>query len=153
MKRTLLILLLFCGMSGLKAQILRPVKWTFTSMPIKGKVGLYEVRMTAMIDKGWHIYSQATPEGGPSPTVIKFKPNPLLLLGGKVKELGKLHKEASQEFGVDVWSYDNKVEFVQIVKLKKPYVKTSLSGTVEFMACDSQQCLPPEEIEFNIPLK
>lgn len=138
---------------AVQAQILKPVKWNFISSPIKGKAGLYEVKMIAAIDKGWHIYSQATPDGGPSPTVIKFKTNPLLLLGGKIKEWGKLHKEASQEFGVDVWSYDTKVEFVQIVKLKKPGTKASISGTVEFMACDENQCLPPEELEFNIPLK
>jgi hypothetical protein len=138
---------------AVQAQILKPVKWTFISSPIKGKAGIYEVKMTAVIDKGWHIYSQSTPQGGPEPTVVKIKPNPLLLLGGKVKELGRLHKDTSQEFGVDVWSYDGKVEFVQIVKLKKQGVKTNLSGTVEFMVCDENQCLPPEEVEFNIPLK
>lgn len=136
-----------------QAQILKPIKWFFTAAPVKGKIDIYEVKITAEIDKGWHIYSQSTPEGGPAPTVIKFKPNPLVLLGGKVKELGKLHKEASQEFGVEVWSYDGTVSFVQIVKLKKPGLKTSLSGTVEFMVCDENQCLPPEELEFNIPLK
>lgn len=114
---------------------------------------MYEVRIIAAIDNDWHIYSQATPEGGPSPTVIKFKPNSLVLSGGKVKEVGKLHKERSETFGVDVLSYDTKVEFVQIVKLKKSGTKTSLSGKVEFMACNENQCLPPEEIEFNIPLK
>ncbi len=153
MKKLLIVMAFALLNIAVQAQILKPVKWSFSAMPVKGKAGMYEVKLTTVIDKGWHIYSQHTPEGGPSPTVIKFKPNPLFLLGGKVKELGKLHKKASQEFGVDVWSYDGKVEFVQIVKLKKSGVKTSISGTVEFMVCDAQQCLPPEEVEFNIPLK
>jgi hypothetical protein len=153
MRKIVLVMVAVMLGFAVQAQILKPVKWTFTAVPVKGKVGIYEVKMTAVIEKGWHIYSQGTPDGGPSPTVIKFKPNPLLLLGGKVKEQGKLHKEASKEFGVDVWSYDTKVEFVQIVKLKKTGKKNSISGTVEFMACDENQCLPPEELEFDIPLK
>lgn len=114
---------------------------------------MFEVRMTATIDKGWKIYAQATPEGGPSPTVIKFKPNPLVLLGGKVKEVGELHKVPEPAFGVEVWYYSTKVDFVQVVKMKKPGVKTSLSGTVSFMACDATQCLPPEEVGFTVELR
>lgn len=153
-------LLRFLAMTGtalllgvaVQAQILKPAKWVFSAVPIKGKTGLYEVRMAATVDKGWHIYSQSTPEGGPSPTVVKFKPNPLVLLGGKVKEVGTMKKKYEEAFGVEVWSYDGKVEFVQVVKLKKPGA-TKLSGSVEFMVCNEEQCLPPEEVEFDIPLK
>ena len=28
-----------------------------------------------------------------------------------------------------------------------------LQGTVEFMVCNSEQCLPPEEVEFKVELK
>lgn len=134
-----------------QAQILKPVKWSFTT--VKKSTGLYEVHLIASIDKTWKIYSQSTPDGGPSPTVVKFKPNPLVLLGGKVKEVGEMHKVDEPAFGVQVFYFTDKVNFVQIVKLKKPGVKTSLSGTVEFMACDQSQCLPPEEVPFTIELK
>jgi hypothetical protein len=136
-----------------QAQILKPAKWSFTALRVKGKAGMYEVHMTATIDKGWKTYSQSTPEDGPSPTVVMFKPNPLVLLGGKVKEVGELHKIDEPAFGVQVWYYKEKVDFVQVVKLKKPGVKTSLSGTVEFMVCDDHQCLPVEEIPFIVELK
>ena len=114
---------------------------------------MYKLKMTAVIEQGWHIYSQNTPDGGPSATKITFAKNPLVLLGGKTTEVGKLHKEHSKEFGVDVWWYDGTVTFVQVVKVKKPGVNTSISGTLEFMACDENQCLPPEEVRFNIQLK
>lgn len=146
------ILLLFAGI-GTQAQILKPVTFRFSAVPLKGKFGTYKVSMTAVIEQGWHIYAQNTPDGGPLATKVTFAKNSLLLLGGKITEVGKLHKEHSKEFGVDVWSYDGTVTFVQVVKVKKPEVKTSLSGTVEFMACDDSQCLPPEEIEFKIELK
>lgn len=135
-----------------QAQILKPVKWSFSAVPLKGKTGMYEVHMTTTIENGWKIYSQTTPDGGPLPTKITFAKNPLVLLGGKVKEVGELHKMSEPAFGVDVFYFSNKVDFVQIVKLKKPGQKTSLSGTVVFMVCDENQCLPPDELEFNIPL-
>src|SRR5690606_29358094 len=118
------------GITG-QAQILKPVKWSFSGAPVKGKAGMYEVRMTAVIENGWKIYSQTTPEGGPLATKVTFTKNPLVLLGGKVKEVGDLHKVPEPAFGVDVWYYSTKVDFVQIIKLKKPGMKTSLSGTVE----------------------
>jgi hypothetical protein len=39
-----------------------------------------------------------------------------------------------------------------MVKLKSA-VKTSFSGTVEYMACDDKQCLPPAEQAFTIALQ
>ncbi|TKC07683.1 protein-disulfide reductase DsbD domain-containing protein [Pedobacter frigoris] len=152
----LLVVILFATVS--QAQILKPVKWSFSAAAVKGKAGVYKVSMTAVVDKGWHIYAQNTPDGGPSATKVTFTKNPLVLLGGKTTEVGKLHKEHSKEFGVDVLSYSDKVEFVQVVKVKilrkalndKNVV---LKGTVEFMACDESQCLPPAAVGFEIELK
>lgn len=133
-----------------QAQILSPVKWSFSVKKIKPE--LYEVHMQATVEKGWTTYSQWTPAGGPSATKITFKPNPNVLLGGKAKELGDMHKKYEEVFEVDIHYFENKVDFVQLVKLKK--VKpTILVGTVEFMACDKEQCLPVEEIPFKVQLK
>jgi hypothetical protein len=78
----------------------------------------------------------------------------------KVKEVGELHKVPEPAFGVDVWYYKDKVDFVQVVKVVRKNAGTLkqvqgdvLKGTVEFMACDAQQCLPPEEVEFSVQLK
>jgi DsbC/DsbD-like thiol-disulfide interchange protein len=158
MRTILLFILSFVLSVATQAQILKPVKWSFSAAPIKGEAGMYRVSITAMIEKGWHIYSQATPDGGPSATKVTFAKNPLVLLGGKTSEVGKLHKEHSKEFGVDVWSYDGTVSFVQVVKVKAGILKqvqddVVLKGTVEFMACDESQCLPPEEVEFTVQLQ
>ena len=152
MRKTLFIILDFLIFSIVTlAQILKPIKWRF-SAPVKSKAGMYKVSMTVVIEKGWHIYSQNVSDGGPLTTKINFAKNDLVLLGGKVKEVGEIHKVHEEAFGVDVHYYKDKVDFVQVVKLKMP-VQTVLSGTVEFMACNAEQCLPPEEVEFNIQLK
>lgn len=135
-----------------QAQILRPLKWAFSAVPVKDQAGMYEVHMTATMDKGWTTYSQNTPKGGSAPTVIKLKPNSNVLLGGKVKEVGEMKKKYEEVFEVDVLYYENKVDFVQVVKLKK-IKSTTLSGTVEFMVCDKTQCMPVEEVEFEVELK
>lgn len=142
-------LLLFSNI--LFAQIQNPVDWTATSKKISDKV--YEIHLTANLDKGWHIYSQTTPEGGPVPTNISFIKNPLIIVEGKAKELGKLEKHVEPLFGgIDVKQFSNSVDFVQLVKLKAP-VKTSVNVDVEYMVCNDKQCLPPSTKKFSVALK
>jgi DsbC/DsbD-like thiol-disulfide interchange protein len=150
MKRLFLVAALAAIATVSFAQIKEPVKWSFSST--KKDASTYEIRMTATIDNGWHIYSQTTPDGGPVPTSIEFVKNPLLTLDGKVKEIGKLEQRHEPLFGVDVKQYSNKVEFVQIVKLKSK-AKTVVNGSVEFMTCNDQECLPPGREKFSITLQ
>ena len=150
MKRIIIVLLLMAVSSYGFSQIQNPVKWTFTSKKIAS--GKYEVHMVAVIDNGWHIYSKTTPEGGPVPTLISFNKNPLAQQDGTTKEVGKLEQHNEPLFGVDVKQFSNKVDFVQVVKIKGN-AKTFITGTVEFMVCNNKQCLPPKAIPFSIALR
>lgn len=131
------------------AQVKEPVNWYFTSKKIADKT--YEVHLTVSIQAGWHTYSPTTPDGGPVPTTVKFANNPLITVDGKLKEIGKLEKKNEPLFGVEVKQYSNKVDFVQIVKVKG-VVSTSVKGTIEYMVCNDKQCLPPVTKDFLIPL-
>lgn len=143
------ILLLFSNL--LFAQIQNPVSWTTSSKKIDSKT--YEVHLIANIDKGWHIYSQTTADGGPIPTSFTFTKNPLVIVEGKAKEIGKLEKHNEPLFGnIEVKQFSNNVDFVQTVKLKAP-VKTSVDVAVEFMVCNDKQCLPPSTKKFSVALK
>ncbi len=110
------------------------------------------MHLAANIEERWHLYSQTTPDGGPVATTITFTKNPLLTMDGKIKEVGKLQQKHEPLFGVDVKQFSDKVDFVQIVKLKTP-VKTNVAGSIEFMVCDDKQCLPPSTQKFSILLK
>ena len=132
------------------AQIQNPVDWTATSKKISDKV--YEIHLTANLDKGWHIYSQSTPDGGPLATSVSFSRNPLLTLEGTAKEAGKLEQKHEALFGVDVKQYSDKVEFVQTVR-RKGKTKTAINGTVEFMTCNDRECLPPVTKKFSVVLQ
>ena len=146
--KKIIVFALIIGSISTKAQT--PIKWIFTAKKIADKT--YEVHITGLIEKSWSTYSQTTPEGGPSPTSISFLENPLILLDGKIKEIGEMKKKHEMVFGVDVYYYKDKVDFVQVIKVKNN-VKTKINGTVEFMACNDEKCLPPEEVPFSIKLQ
>jgi hypothetical protein len=126
-----------------------PVSWTFTTKKIDKKT--YEVHIEAVIASSWKIYSQETPEGGPVPTTFNFTKNPLFLTDGTPKEVGTLKKMHEDVFDVDVMYYKEKVEFIQLVRLKKA-AKTKLSGSLQYMACNDTQCLPPATVQFSVAL-
>ena len=151
MRKLSLMIGLLLLVTTTQAQILKPVKWSFVAVPVVGKVRMYRVNMTALIENGWHIYSQNTPNGGPEPTIISFNRTPIVLLTGKAKEIGQMKKKYEEAFGVDVWYYASKVTYVQIVKVKKT-APTFLSGKISYMTCNKEQCIN-EEVEFSLELK
>jgi len=146
-KRLFAILFTLSVMSGF-SQSANPVSWKYESRK-KGD-NLYELVMTATIEKPWHIYSQNTGKG-PIPTKFIFKSNPLVSFDGKVKEIGRLEKVNDPNFKSEVLYYSEQVQFIQTIKLKGHF-KTTLSGTVEFMVCNDEQCLPPTKKSFDIKL-
>lgn len=148
-KITITIVALFMVFSAVKAQVQNPVKWNYAA--VKKSANEYVVTISAMLNSDWHIYSMNTPLGGPVPTTLNFKKNPLVLLDGKVKESGNAKTVYDKEFGIDVKYYGETVSFVQTVKLKSP-VKTNLSGTIKYMVCNDEMCLPPTTVPFNIQL-
>lgn len=150
MKKFLIFSFCLCIAAVSFGQVVNPVKWSFSSKKLDDNT--YEVHITATIDKGWHTYSQTTPEGGPIPTSINFTKNPLVSINGKPKELGKMEQHHEPLFNVDVKQFSDKVDFVQVVKVKGA-ANTSVSGSIESMACNDKQCLPPSTEKFSISLK
>jgi thiol:disulfide interchange protein DsbD len=133
-----------------QAQVKNPVKWFFTSKQIDPTT--YELIITANIDPGWHIYTIDHKADIGVATSFVFKTNPLGSTIGKLKVVGKPVSKRDPSTAEMVKFYEKTVQFVQMVKLKSA-VKTSFSGTVEYMACDDKQCLPPAEQAFTIALQ
>lgn len=145
---SLIFTLVFCSL-GLLAQSSKQVKWTFSSKKIADKT--YEVHMTANINGNYHLYAQNAGVEGPLPTAFAFTKNPLLIVDGKPKEVGKLIKKYESAWSGNVNYYEKTVNFVQVVKVKSS-AKTNLAGKVEFMVCDDELCLPPAEVEFSVSI-
>src|SRR5215207_5931125 len=150
MKKIVFLLIAFFSIGALSAQGLNPVSWTFSSK--KMGEGAYEIQMTATIDKGWHLYSQAQPKDAiAQPTSFTFNKNPLLQFDGPIKEVGKLEKYKDKVLGVSANQYSNKVVFVQKVKLKGK-AKTNVTGKLEYQTCNDEKCLPPKTVTISIAL-
>lgn len=142
-----LALLIFSTLAA-SAQIKTPVKWAYAAKKINNNEAVLLIKAT--IDKGWHIYSQNLKPGGPVPTSFTFAKSADYTLVGKTAEpKGISHFE--KVFDMDVVYFENEVVFQQKVKLNK--ASTSIKGTVEFMVCNDKECLPPDEVDFTIPIK
>ncbi len=126
------------------AQILNPVSFTYKT--IKKGSNQYEVHILTSVDPKWHIYSVSNPEGGALPTTMSFTNASKI---GKVKEIGNRKTIFEKEFKVDQKFFENKVEFIQLVKLLPGNKK--ITGNIEYMACNDRQCLPPKKTSFEIP--
>jgi len=154
MKKLLGIVLLFFYFAAQaqfpdpNAKIFDPVKWSYSSEKINDKE--FDLIITAKIDKGWHLYSQFIEEGGPIPTSFKFSPSSAYKLIGKVSESPKPVTAFDKNFNMEIAWHKDQVVFKQRISLNKPV--TTVSGVLEFMVCDDQRCLPPAEVEFQIPL-
>ena len=131
------------------AQILKPVKWSYSSERTSENEAV--LILTAQIEKGWHLYSQNKPENGPVPTSFKFNKTKDFDIVGKVTE-GKPIEIFDQNFQIKVKFFAGSAVFKQKIKLNNNSI-SKVTGTLEFMVCDDHQCLPPEEQNFEIPIK
>jgi len=130
------------------AQIESHVKWGEGVKKISATE--VEVLIKATIDEGWHIYSVNQKDGGPVKTTITISPSKEFSLVGKTTEPTPITK-FEKSFGINVSYFETSVIFKQKVKLKAK--QTTVKGKIEFMTCNDQKCLPPEDLDFTVAIK
>jgi thiol:disulfide interchange protein DsbD len=140
------VLILFALQS--KSQILQPVKWSYAAKKTSATEAVVFIK--AIIDAGWHVYSQFVKDGGPVKTTIDFTPSNTFSLIGKTTEPQPITR-MEKAFGMEVGFFENSVIFQQKIKLKARQV--TVSGKLEYMTCNDQKCLPPDDIDFSILVK
>jgi hypothetical protein len=125
----------------------KPVKWTFD---LVGKnESNSQFKAIAKIDKGWNIYSVYMSDEGPIPTSFDFKKVEGGELEGKVIELSNAIKSIDPLFDMEVVKFKEEAIFTQAIKGSKGL---KLQGSVMYMCCDSNRCLPPTTEVFNLSL-
>ncbi len=128
------------------AQILTPVEWNWSKEELEN--GEIKLTFEAEIDPGWNIYSQFVDPDGPIPTSFNFEDSSSIEFLSSTSEESKKTKEGFDPFfEMEVKKFGEHATFVQRLKLKNP--NTQLKGYLEFMACDAEQCLPPERVDFS----
>jgi len=150
MQRLLLLcVLLLAGVQSYALKSSDKVNWTFTADKINDTT--FQLVVTAKLEEGWHIFS-FTPGGDGSmlPPEFNFSPNAHVKLLGKMTESGKKIEEDTKDVMGIVYYYKNKIVYTQKVLA---LANTDLKGVLTFMVCDDNMCLPPEDMDFNIPIK
>ena len=130
---------------------LNPVTWENSVEPLGDDK--YAINFTAELDPGWYIYSQyLESDEGPIATSITFEDIEGFKPVGKTEEIGDKREEFDPIFAMKVAKYADKVTFRQIIELRPDEGKT-IDGYITFMVCDSEKCLPPTDVDFNVILK
>lgn len=148
MKKLLILIAVFALSTSAFAQIEAPVKWAYAAKRINTTEAVVFIRAT--IEPEWHIYSLNQKEGGPVKTSFTFSPSKDYVLVGKASEPAPATK-FEKSFGVDVSYFEKTVTFQQKIKIKIPGA-TVVKGSLEYMTCNDRKCLPPDNVEFSIPI-
>jgi len=147
MKKLLYIFSLFLVFTTiLKAQIHEPVKWKTSVEKVSDSV--FDLVVKASIDKGWHLYSQNVPEGGPIATSFSFKDveNQFELVSETIE--GEGHEVFDNVFNMKIKYFEKEAVFKQRIKVLTDK-NITIEETLEFMVCDDTNCLPPTEVEIT----
>ncbi|HEY9000135.1 MAG TPA: protein-disulfide reductase DsbD domain-containing protein [Mucilaginibacter sp.] len=149
MRNIILVLVLFLvKTASCSAQILHPVKWSYGAKKTGDKRATIFIK--AIIEKGWHIYSVHQPRGGPQKTSFNFVQSDRYKMVGDVIEPTPIVR-FEKVFGIKVKYFEKSVIFQQKLLMNSPV--TVVKGHVNFMVCNDHQCLPPEDVDFSIPVK
>ena len=151
MKRITYICLLALMALAVQAQILTPVKWKIKLDDKNGAVEK-ELVFTATADKGWHLYDMNLPEGGPISTSFTFETLKGAELVGQPTSSVTPTTVFDEQFQMNLRWYAGSVTFTQKLKVTDA-AKFKAEGAVEFMACNDETCLPPDQISFAFDKK
>ncbi|MBE9467421.1 MAG: thioredoxin family protein [Bacteroidetes bacterium] len=146
-KKLLTIIFLIVASITVNSQILQPVKWEFSKKHIDGNN--YELIFKAKIDKQWHLYSSNLPEGNISiPTSVQIEKSEFYELDSLLIEVTEPIVVFDKQLGVQTKYFNNNATFKQKIKILTNQA-LKLTGYVEFMSCDNNQCTPPAEADFD----
>lgn len=134
------------AMMAITAMAQNPVHWTAKLEMTSDTEGI--VKLSATMDKGWHIYNLKMPEDGPNPTKISFAIAGVEWDGGmKVNHAPK--KEFDSVFECEVAYWENEVTFTRRFKVTDPD-KAEIIANVDYMCCNESSCRPPVKETFNL---
>ena len=126
------------------AQIQEPIKFKTELAKLSDTEA--ELVFQATIDEGWHLYSTELPEDGPVSATLNIEQMEGVELVGKLTPRGKIIEHYDAMFEMDLRYFEHEGAFVQKLKFKGG--NYSISGYLNYAACNDQNCLPPTDVEF-----
>lgn len=120
------------------------VNWSAETLKKDG--GGVVVTLHAVIDEGWHLYSQhLESDEGPIPTSFVWNKDQV---SDPVEELTKVHEEYDPNFAMNVKFFEKQAQF----RFSTEDNVSQVTGTISYMVCNDETCLPPVDLEVRIPV-
>ncbi len=135
------------SISGASAQ---QVAWSTSVEPLGSD--RYRVVLDAAIPEPYHMYDMGPYEdGGPNATVIRFLPVDGVRYDGAVQQLTMPKRAYEPMFDMEIGTFSRSARFAQTVTLTVP--EAEVRAEVEWMICNDNTCMPPEDTELTVVLK
>lgn len=147
MKKILFILAALALGFTAEAQIEAPVKWSYAAKKINATEAMVFIK--ADITNLWHIYGLDVKDGGPKTSFTFAKSKDYQLVGATVQPVPV--KKYEPNLKMDITYFERSVIFQQKVKIRSAD-NTVVKGQLEYVACNGNKCLPPEDVSFSIPI-
>lgn len=142
---TLGLLLMVISCLSVVAQMQDPVHFKTEWKSISANEA--EIIFSATIDHGWHVYSTDLGDGGPTQATINIDKISGAKLNGKLKPGANETTKMDPIFDMEVKYFEGTAQFTQKIKLTGG--KYSVSGYLNYGACNDENCLPPTDVEFS----
>jgi len=129
---------------------LDPVQWTLTAEPVTVAPRTTTVlKLHALIDPEYHLYSLTTPKGGPIQTTVTLADSAGIEKTAVYQPQPRRQHDPS--LGVMVEVFTGSVDFLVPVKVKDEVADGPRAITVEvrYQACSDKICLPPAKREVD----
>ena len=141
---TLVLLSVFVSVQG---QILNPIKWT-SSVSVEDN-GMGTMTFSAVIEKGWHLYSMDIPEGGPVATSFNWDKIEGVELMGEPMPDRKPHEEIDEVFSMKLGWWEDNVTITQKFKVVDMASGYDIEGYINYMLCNDATCQAPSNETFR----
>jgi thiol:disulfide interchange protein DsbD len=139
MKRTVLSVIAGCFLFvTLNSQVIKPVKWTFSTKNVSGE--LVDLIFKATIASPWHMYGLNIPANGPIPASIHFSDSTGFEIVGKPSQSPKPEIVDDKIFNMKLELHNKQVTFTQRIR-KTSRDSIIISGNLDFMTCSDMQCV------------
>lgn len=137
--------MLFMSVVSARAQFHSPVTFTVSQENVTGTE--FDIVFTGVVDEGWHVYAPDIPDGGPTPATITFETLTGIEPVDKLKALGNVQRVYDSLFEMEVGYMEHTAVFCQRVRITN--ATYSVSGYLNYGACNEENCMPPTDVEFQ----
>ena len=130
------------------AQNEQPIKWRMTVKMTSKNEGTVTLR--AIIENGWHLYGTELPDDGPIATSFNFeKSKGISFVQHEFTPSCQPETHKDPNFGIDLQWWPVNVTFTRNFVITGDLSDALIDGSVRFMGCNDQTCLPPSSVNFK----